>query len=239
MRTIALAVFLAGSLLAQEPVEPQPETREIARIGVRFEVPTGDAALRPGLRVVNVDAGSPAQAAGLNATDVLIRINAAVIGSVDGVEERIRELAPGDRIAIAWFRRQQGAWTERSGHVTIPRPKPDVAVRETIGLEFAVVESKIRRRMIRTDSPYGFKISKVVDGSVASQLGLKRGNLLMEWDGKPVREVAELAKWIRARKPGDVVKIRVSRRKRGVSILSRKPWESVVLDWKVPAADGR
>lgn len=48
----------------------------------------------------------------------------------------------------------------------------------------------------------------------------------MEWDGRPIREIEELDRSLWETPPGTEVEVRYERYKKGVSILSRHPWES-------------
>jgi len=57
----------------------------------------------------------------------------------------------------------------------------------------------------------GVRMSGVTPGSPAEQVGLKAGDVLVEMGGEKVRDMRHYADLLRARKPGDTVKIRVQR----------------------------
>lgn len=59
--------------------------------------------------------------------------------------------------------------------------------------------------------PNGVRFSDVRAGSPAAQAGLKGGDILIEFDGKPVANLYEYTYALRAKKPGDVVKVTVLR----------------------------
>lgn len=113
-------------------------------------------------------------------------------------------------------------------------PKAKDRVQAATGLRFAVFESKLRRNIISTDTPYGFKVKRVADDSPADRAGIARGWLLMKWAGHPVYQVDELDSWLWELPAGAEVEVEYTRRKK-VSILSRKPWE----DGKVTVKIGR
>lgn len=233
MRMLLASLLFALPVAVQDPTEP-PAQKVRTVLGMRLAAADEDPVRRPGLRLVAVEKGSPAQRAGLRAGDVLIRAGGAVLGTSDDLTSRLRGLAPGDRIVVDWFRRVDGTWSEVSGRLTIPEPSAVDTVRVALGLELAILESKIRRRIISTDTPYGFKIARVVKGSAADDLGLKPGHILMKWDGKPIHEVDQLARWIRQSERGSTVTIEVTRRKKNIGILARDRWESVDLELTLP-----
>lgn len=110
---------------------------------------------------------------------------------------------------------------------TEARPETTAAsrVRAAIGCEFAILESKIRRSIISTDTPYGFKVAAVDAGSPADKAGVEAGWLLMEWEGRPIREIAQLDQWLWTVPAGGEVVVDYARKKKNVSIWSRHPWE--------------
>ncbi len=59
--------------------------------------------------------------------------------------------------------------------------------------------------------PNGVRFSDVRAGSPAAQAGLKGGDILVEFDGKPVANLYEYTYALRAKKPGDIVKVTVLR----------------------------
>jgi serine protease Do len=108
------------------------------------------------------------------------------------------------------------------------------AVRDAIGVELAVTESYVRRSIIRTRTPYGFKVRSVARHGIAARAGLEPGHILMEWDGKPIESVAKLLEWIRGTKRGTEVTVSAARRKRRASLFDRQPWETVEVTIVLP-----
>jgi len=94
-------------------------------------------------------------------------------------------------------------------------------IRDAIGLEFAVGESLLRRSIISTRTPYGFKIRSVAADTSAARAGLRKGDVLLEWDGKPIRTIRELQAWVSDAKPGTRVPVLYARRQ----MLRRPPWQ--------------
>jgi aminopeptidase YwaD len=57
----------------------------------------------------------------------------------------------------------------------------------------------------------GVKFADVREGSPAAKAGLKAGDVLVEFDGKPIENLYDFTYALRARQPGDVVKVKVLR----------------------------
>jgi S1-C subfamily serine protease len=57
----------------------------------------------------------------------------------------------------------------------------------------------------------GLRLSGVTPGSPADQAGLREGDVIVEFDGKPVSDLYTYTDALYARKPGDVVKVVVMR----------------------------
>jgi S1-C subfamily serine protease len=78
-----------------------------AFLGVTTATLQGNA----GAVVLDVDAGSPAEGAGLQPDDVIVRVGSDRISSSDDLGAAVRSHDPGDRVEITWIRggRQQSA----------------------------------------------------------------------------------------------------------------------------------
>ncbi len=57
----------------------------------------------------------------------------------------------------------------------------------------------------------GVKFADVREGSPASKAGLKAGDIMIEFDGKPIQNLYDFTYALRAKKPGDEVKVKVTR----------------------------
>ena len=61
------------------------------------------------------------------------------------------------------------------------------------------------------EPPKGVRFADVIDGSPASKAGLKAGDILIEFDGKEIGNLYDFTYALRARKPGDLVLVKVLR----------------------------
>ena len=62
-----------------------------------------------------------------------------------------------------------------------------------------------------SETGQGVKFADVREGSPAAAAGLRRGDLLVEFDGKPVQNLYEFTYALRARKPGETVGVKLMR----------------------------
>lgn len=62
-----------------------------------------------------------------------------------------------------------------------------------------------------SSSGEGFRLSDVNDGSPAHKAGLKGGDVIVEFDGKPIKNLYDFTYALQARKPGDEVVIKYKR----------------------------
>jgi S1-C subfamily serine protease len=62
-----------------------------------------------------------------------------------------------------------------------------------------------------TELPNGVRFADIRPGSPAAKAGLKAGDILTEFGGKPIQNLYDFTYALRARKPGDEVLVRVLR----------------------------
>jgi aminopeptidase YwaD len=62
-----------------------------------------------------------------------------------------------------------------------------------------------------SEVPNGVRFADVRDGSPAAKAGLKAGDILTQFDGKPIQNLSDFTYALRSKKPGDEVLVRVLR----------------------------
>jgi S1-C subfamily serine protease len=115
---------------------------------------------------------------------------------------------------------------------TPPSPPPTA---KSLGITFAEWSSKLRRALVRTTTPYGFAVRAVAKDSPAAAAGLRRGVVVLEVDGKPLQQLADLDNALRAAKPGQTLRLTCARRRANRKLLDRQPWETMTIELVVPA----
>ena len=98
----AIPIDLAISIVHDvESGTPNPKVfrGQGAFLGVNVQ----DHASPPGAEVNSVEAGSPAQAAGIAAPDVIVALDRTPIDSVSALQHAVAAHRPGDRVTLAWL----------------------------------------------------------------------------------------------------------------------------------------
>lgn len=108
-------------------------------------------------------------------------------------------------------------------------PTDSELIEQRLGIRFAVLSSKIRRRLIRTQTPYGFAVRTVRSGSPAARHGMRPGTVVLEVEGRPLRQVRDLARVLRGKRGGGTVTLRCSQRKIPRRLFDRKPWRDFTV----------
>ncbi len=144
-----------------------------------------DAAINPG------NSGGPL----LNAKGEVIGINTAIISGNQGSNVGIGFAIPINLVtSMLDDLKTDGKVTRGWLGVGIQRITSELA--ETFGLE----------------NRHGALVTQVTPGSPAARAGIERGDVLVEYDGKPVHAMRELPKMVASTKPGETVRIIVIRK---------------------------
>jgi serine protease Do len=133
-----------------------------------------------GFRVRSVDAGSPAERAGIHPGDQIVSIDATPVDSQESFETILSTRGPGKPMKIVL--RNGGA--ERTVSVAAQTPPADYGtrqLRERLGLALRPVRG-------------GLRISITDSRGPAAQQGLETGDLLIGLNGERVREVEDANK---------------------------------------------
>jgi hypothetical protein len=132
-------------------------------------------------------------------TDDAHKVSAAGVGRVAGLAERIvRTIADRDaRLTPVRVSRPAPVATGRGGNVYLGSI-PDMSAPDVPG---------VRLTGVRADSP-------------ADKAGIKAGDIVVEFDGKPVKDLYQYTEAMQARQPGDTVKIVVLREGARVELVA-------------------
>jgi len=145
-----------------------------------------------GALVNDVVHGSPAAKAGLKRGDIILSLEEIPISSPQDYRESLEEFVPTDRLRITVFRKGK----ELSISVQ-PAPFPlDYAlelVYQRLGIQVGDLDKETRQR-------YGLKgavsIEKVRKDSEAGRIGLEPGDLILQVNDMPVKDLEEFKKAI-------------------------------------------
>jgi serine protease Do len=148
--------------------------------------------------------GSPAEAAGLRAGDVVVEVNGVRIREVPDLQRRVAGLAPGDRVRVVVVR--DGA--RQPATVTIgemPSEEPSVVAQasaEGFGLQVEALPPGIADRLNLPVSQ-GVLVVDVAAGGPADRAGLRRGDVILEVGRQPVTDAQTFGQALAAVPPGE------------------------------------
>jgi serine protease Do len=187
-----------------------------------------------GATVLEVTKGSPAEKAGIKTGDIITKVNDIKIDNPDVLFETIHNFKPGDKVKIFYLRdgKQIGSL------VTLDKSEP---MTRTYNYKYTVPPipplPEMREFRFRTwdDRPKlgikaqdaedgkGVNILEVEDSSAAANAGLKKGDIITQFDGKDVNSANDLVDEFQGAREKSIVKVKI--------IRSGNPQEIVV---KIP-----
>jgi serine protease Do len=168
---------------------------------------------REGVLVADAMKGSPAERAGIRTGDVVVEFAGAAIKEVPDLQRRVAAVTPGQQVAIKVKRDAQVVPVM----VTVgemPSDEPLAAQTEPGGESWGFkVEALSSETGSRLDVPAaeGVVVSEVTPGSPAEMAGLRRGDVILELNGRALGDPGAFSRGLAALKPGDRARIYVFR----------------------------
>lgn len=211
---LAAALLLAGwSRGAAEAHAAPPDLSEFRTVATAITAQVGHTApARPGqpgylgiqvdadggkLVIAQVDPDSPAGRDGLEAGDVVRTVAGQAPTTVAALRGLLRARTPGDAVPLTVLR--QGKPVERTVTLAAPgRPPSAPAARAVLGVQLS-------------DANGGARVDGVVANSPAEEAGLRKDDLIVRADGKPVSDLDRIRMALDDKRPGDLLPLLVRR----------------------------
>lgn len=93
----------------------------------------------------------------------------------------------------------------------------DVAIRGWLGIYVEDLTAE-QAKKIGMSAPRGTWVDEVLSSTPAHNAGLKKGDLILDADGKPIRNGRHLSRIISSYKPGDILKMKIIRGKQAQTV---------------------
>jgi hypothetical protein len=168
-----------------------------------------------GLMLESVLPGGPAEAAGLRDGDVLVKFDGQSVESESDLRDALRATPVGKAVEVEYLRDGEPG---RATLVTVAANAYDPrAFVPAAGTGYWGV-SNLRRVPVEGTKLYGVRLGDVRSNRPADIAGLKEGDIVVEFDGRPVRTRKGLESYIDHAAPGSVVNVAVIRDGRRVEI---------------------
>lgn len=182
---------------------PQPLTRELAR---HLKIPESR-----GIVLSDLAPGSPAESAGIQPGDILLEFQGQPVGAeqeedVLSFAQSVSRLAPGQKVQLTVLR--QGKVMPLSCEVGLQPGVDGGEVHLSWGLRISQV-TPFRRQQYRLSEGEGLVVVEVESGSPAEEAGIEEGDVLLDWEQQPVRELQQLRRLDRTQPGNEALLLRL------------------------------
>jgi len=201
----------------------------------------------PGVLVVSVQPGSPAEKAGIARGDIILELNGTAVNTPRDIRQTVAARAKGDTLAV----KLRHGDAEKTASV----PVGELNGHPYIGVSLMPDERDLRG--MRGQAPEAMRgpfegalVARVTAGGPADKAGLKRGDVILSVNGTAVDADHSLTALIADRKIGDTVTLSVKPLRAaagtnphdvtvtlGTSPDGKKPWLGVAYTAGSPLAE--
>ena len=191
-------------------------------LGVLIQDVTRDLAKSFGLRkpegalVSRVVPDSPAEKAGIQVGDIILKFNGKTVVSSDKLPPIVGSTPVGKRVAVEVLRNGK----RKTLYVTLGELEEEVAEAEEggekahassnrLGMVASEVPPKLREQL---DLKEGGVLVQDIERGAAAKAGLRKGDVIVMFAGERVKGVKHFARLVKSAKPGSTVPVLVQRR---------------------------
>ena len=166
---------------------------------------------RDGVLVGGVMPGGPAETAGLRIGDIIVEFDGMPIRETPDLQRRVASVAPGRPTDLVVLRDGQRVPLRAAiGEMPSDDPVVATALDDIWGFRVEPVPPEIAQRM-PPQSSVGVAVVDVDSGSPAEAAGLRRGDIILEIDGRALDTPAALVRDLAQIKPGGSVRLYIHR----------------------------
>lgn len=222
---VGLLVFFIGAAAFTALIAPVRESRHAARapvvksyIGID-EVTNSDQGPGVILNAVSVP-GGPADKAGLLGGDLILAVDGQPVLEEDQMDEVMKRIPVGKTIQIDYLRDGEKK-TAQLTTISLEEHRQLVRAferRPEGRAQFGYEDSDTERVAIPGTNIYGVRLDTILNSRPADIAGIKRGDIVIEFDGVPIRTPDELLMRVRRALPYSTVKVVVMRGEEKVEI---------------------
>lgn len=178
-----------------------------------------------GATVLEVTKGSPAEKAGIKKGDIIIKVNESKIESPESLFEIVHGFKPGDKIKILFTRdgKAQSVYATLDKSEQMPKdfnynynykfkmpPMPDMGDIQFDG-NWGPRQPKLGIKAQDAEDGKGVNVLEVEDSSAAWKAGLKKGDIILQFDGSEVNSTNELVEQFQDARKKSSIKVKIQR----------------------------
>ena len=176
-----------------------------------------------GVLVTQVFEGDPADRAGIRPKDVIVAVDGRPVATARELSLTIAGSEVGQSVAIKLFR----AGEEKMVRVTLAKRDDQIAQQqrepersETMGLQLTELTPELAERLGLEPSESGLIVMQVKPDSKASQAGLRRWDMIIEVNRKPVKRLADFDRLLDGLEEGERFGLLIKRPREGLVVVT-------------------
>jgi serine protease Do len=205
--------------MAREIMRQLIETGKVVRgwLGIAIQELTDELAAgfgvqpRSGVLVADVVKGSPAEAAGVKAGDVIVEFGGHAVKEVPDLQRRVAATAPGRPSPLVVVRdRRRERLTVKIGEMPGEETMVAASAEEGWGLKVEPLTPETAARFNLPEGE-GVVVTAVVPGSQGAQAGIREGDVILEVNRQRVSGVEEFLQALTKLVPGQMVPVYLRR----------------------------
>ncbi len=177
-----------------------------------------------GVLVTEVYPDQPAERGGIESGDVIVKVDGKPVEETRDLSSMVANLPVGKETAITVIRDGKrrtltvtlGKRADGEKRIAGAGPAPSAA---DLGLELTDLTPQLARRL-GVDTTEGTVVSRVMPGSKAHAAGFRRGDLILEFNRKPISDAAGLKHALGRIETGETARFLVRRPGSGMTVLT-------------------
>ncbi|MDI6828494.1 MAG: Do family serine endopeptidase [Armatimonadota bacterium] len=173
-----------------------------------------------GALVTSVEAGTPADAAGIRVEDVIVEFDGKKITDEITLREIVASTPPGKHVKVVVIRNKQRIPLE----VTVGEREDTIAssqekAESELGFSVAAVTPNLIKKYNLNPDAKGVVVTSVSPGSGAAKVGLQPGDLITKIGNRPIKTMADFNAAVKGVKSGDELRMIVVSEKRSRLVI--------------------
>jgi Do/DeqQ family serine protease len=172
-------------------------------LGAKLQQVTADIADSMGLKrpagalVASVTPGGPAEHAGIKAGDVIMSVDSQAVDDVNAFDYRFATKPLGSTATLGLLRGGHDLIVKVSLQIAPETPRDEITIRSRSpfsGAKVANLSPALADELQLQNADEGVVVLDVDNGSYASNLGFRRGDIIVSVNGEPIAKTPDLAR---------------------------------------------